>query len=347
MKFLNPFSFIAPISQKFAKNPQIYNQFGMNGHNGLDFAIAEDTNLYAVIDGTVFKQGYDPQGYGNFIRTKNQEGIAIIYAHLHSVNVSEGDTIKAGDLLGKTGNTGFSTGPHLHLGLRFYNEQNTVNNYDNGYYGYENPLPYFSDYNVMKESQDIEHEIQKDADPVDNLQAPDIQNLPASEKPSSWAEEAYTFVVLNQLSNGERPHESIRREEFWLTLKRFADFLGKDSNASVETIDFSQLALDQKPSEWAESGYLWVRSMDVSNGARPKEFISREEVWTMLERFFKNEDNFSQNSQDIKPEKSASSWAEKSQKWVIAQKISNGTRPQDYISREEVWLMFERIYKAI
>ena len=347
MKFFNPFSFIAPISQKFAKNPEVYNQFGMNGHNGLDFAIAQGTNLYAVIDGIVTKQGYDPQGYGNFIRTKNKEGIAIIYAHLHTVNVSEGDRVQVGDLLGETGNTGFSTGPHLHLGLRFYNERNTVNNYDNGYYGYEDPLPYFPDYNVIEESDSVSPEIQKDEDPVDNLQNPEMQNLPASEKPSSWAEEAYVFVVLNQLSNGERPHDSIRREEFWLTLKRFADFLGKKSIKTLETINFSQLPLDQKPSEWAEGGYLWVRSMDISNGARPKEFISREEVWTMLERFFKNEDGFSQGPGNVTPEDVASSWAQESQIWVMVQNISDGSRPQDYISREEVWLMFERIYKAI
>ncbi|MBT4936661.1 M23 family metallopeptidase, partial [Candidatus Peregrinibacteria bacterium] len=201
MKFKNPFSYIAPISQEFGKNPQIYNQFGMDGHNGLDFAIPEGTELFAVIDGEVTELGYDATGYGNHIRTKNADGVAIIYAHLRSISVSEGQSLKAGDLLGHTGNTGFSTGPHLHLGLRFYTDAG-VKDYNNGYYGYFDPLPYFEDYNPETETVDTFDEVLADPDPVEESEPLNSEDLPASETPSEWAGVGYDFVILNKLSNG-------------------------------------------------------------------------------------------------------------------------------------------------
>lgn len=343
MKFKNPFSYIAPISQEFGKNPQIYNQFGMDGHNGLDFAIPEGTELFAVIDGEVTEIGYDATGYGNHIRTKNKDGIAIIYAHLSSISVSEGDAIQAGDLIAYTGNTGYSTGPHLHLGLRFYTEAG-VKDYNNGYYGYFDPLPYFEDYNDSSETTDELDEVLADPDPVEDSEPLSPEDLPASQTPSEWAQEAYEFMILNKLSNGERPRANISREEFWLSLKRFSDFIGREEVENLEEVDFASLPLDQKPSEWAEEGYLWVRAMDISNGARPKEYISREEVWTMLQRFFKDDESSQENETSVHIENEASAWAKESQTWAMTYAISNGERPQDYISREEVWVMFERMY---
>ncbi len=96
------------------------NQF----HRGLDIAIPEGTELYAAMDGTVLYARYD-DSYGNYIVLQDDKGYSVRYAHMSSLSVSEGQTVTHGDLVGYSGNTGGSTGPHLHLectyGSDYYN----------------------------------------------------------------------------------------------------------------------------------------------------------------------------------------------------------------------------------
>ena len=96
------------------------NQF----HRGLDIAIPEGTELYASMDGTVLYARYD-DSYGNYIVLQDERGYSVRYAHMSSLSVSEGQTVMHGDLVGYSGNTGGSTGPHLHLectyGSDYYN----------------------------------------------------------------------------------------------------------------------------------------------------------------------------------------------------------------------------------
>lgn len=110
------------ITQPFGVNPQVYKQFGAPGHTGIDFGGVEGvTNIYAVAAGRVSKIGTAAQyanGFGNHVYVQHANGYTTIYGHLHSLNVSQGDTISAGTVVGKLGNTGFSTGPHLHFELR-------------------------------------------------------------------------------------------------------------------------------------------------------------------------------------------------------------------------------------
>ena len=84
-------------------------------HRGLDIAIPEGTPIYAAVDGTVVTVREDPDGYGKYITIEDEHHTAVRYGHLSEFEVSEGQSIKRGDEIGKSGNTGASTGPHVHV----------------------------------------------------------------------------------------------------------------------------------------------------------------------------------------------------------------------------------------
>jgi murein DD-endopeptidase MepM/ murein hydrolase activator NlpD len=85
-------------------------------HTGIDVAVPEGTQLHAVADGVVRVVDHaDKLGNGVILHTRG--GDDIIYGHMSKVTVRPGEHVEAGDILGLSGNTGHSTGPHLHLGL--------------------------------------------------------------------------------------------------------------------------------------------------------------------------------------------------------------------------------------
>lgn len=87
------------------------------GHNGLDFGIPVGTPIESTMDGKVVHAGWNNQGYGNLVIVENG-AYRTYYAHLSSIPVSVGDTVRAGTTIGLSGNTGNSTGPHLHYEIR-------------------------------------------------------------------------------------------------------------------------------------------------------------------------------------------------------------------------------------
>lgn len=86
-------------------------------HTGVDFRASIGTPIVAVADGTVNFAGMQP-GYGNVIILQHANKQSTLYAHLSGFNVSAGQHVKQGMVIGKTGNTGVSTGPHLHFETR-------------------------------------------------------------------------------------------------------------------------------------------------------------------------------------------------------------------------------------
>lgn len=98
-------------------------------HKGIDYAIPVGTALFSVGKGKVLRAGWedpdDPKrGYGLRImqHIATEEGQFIVwYGHMNIVSVKEGDLLEPGHLIGFSGNTGRSTGPHLHLGCRGFN----------------------------------------------------------------------------------------------------------------------------------------------------------------------------------------------------------------------------------
>jgi murein DD-endopeptidase MepM/ murein hydrolase activator NlpD len=88
-----------------------------SGHNGLDIAVPLGTPIKTTMDGQVVHAGWNNQGYGNLVIVENGE-YRTYYAHLSSIPVSVGETVKAGSTIGLSGSTGNSTGPHLHYEIR-------------------------------------------------------------------------------------------------------------------------------------------------------------------------------------------------------------------------------------
>jgi len=136
------------VTQEFGKNPDIYRQFGLKGHNGIDYRAKVGTPLYAPCDGfTRYRK--DSNGYGWHVRIRSQHSPKeIVIGHMLKFPDKIKGEVNMGDLIGYSGNTGFSTGPHVHYGFRILLESDSnvwkwsVINYGNGYYGYIDPAPY-------------------------------------------------------------------------------------------------------------------------------------------------------------------------------------------------------------
>lgn len=86
-------------------------------HNGIDIAVDAGTNILAIEDGVIHKSTYN-QYSGNFIVIEHQDGYTSSYAHLRECRVTEGQSVKKGDIIGISGSTGMATGPHLHMEIR-------------------------------------------------------------------------------------------------------------------------------------------------------------------------------------------------------------------------------------
>jgi len=98
-------------------------------HRGVDIAVPTGTTVLAAMDGTVTTAAYDSY-YGNYVVIEDSKGYCTKYAHMDTLSVSAGQTVKHGDTIGTTGNTGSSTGSHLHIECLYNGE-------------YYNPLFYF------------------------------------------------------------------------------------------------------------------------------------------------------------------------------------------------------------
>ena len=98
-------------------NPQVYNG---GGHNGVDFGSSTGTPLEAALAGVIKGTGNTDQyrgcySYGKWVLIEHANGLSTLYAHLSEIGVTEGQRVSTGDVIGYSGNTGFSTGPHLHF----------------------------------------------------------------------------------------------------------------------------------------------------------------------------------------------------------------------------------------
>ena len=87
-------------------------------HTGIDLAQSQGTPIHAAAAGLAYPLS-DPQRYGNYVVIQQEGGYATVYGHMVRTNVSWGQPVEPGDVIGFVGTTGNSTGPHLHFEVRF------------------------------------------------------------------------------------------------------------------------------------------------------------------------------------------------------------------------------------
>ena len=101
-------------------------------HTGVDFTAPTGTPIYATGNGVVKRAQRDNSGYGLMVEVDHGYGYTTIYAHMSQVKVRVGQTIKRGEVIGLVGNTGLSSGPHLHYEvIRNGKKVNPVNYFNN------------------------------------------------------------------------------------------------------------------------------------------------------------------------------------------------------------------------
>lgn len=109
LRFLRPVA--GPLGDRFGPR-------GAGMHTGLDFPAGSGTPVTAAGRGCVSFAAFDPGGYGNAIAVRHRLGMISFYAHLSRIDVRAGECVGAGQRIGAVGNSGRSSGPHLHFELR-------------------------------------------------------------------------------------------------------------------------------------------------------------------------------------------------------------------------------------
>lgn len=106
------------VTQGFGERPEYYAQYGLAGHEGIDFRAATGTEIFACDDGEIIFSGLNG-GYGKCIKIQHAWGISL-YAHLNDYVVIDTDrpTVKKGQLIAHSDSTGDSDAPHLHFGIK-------------------------------------------------------------------------------------------------------------------------------------------------------------------------------------------------------------------------------------
>jgi murein DD-endopeptidase MepM/ murein hydrolase activator NlpD len=110
------------ITQRFGKSVAAKRLYVSGSHNGVDFGAPIGTAVKATADGVIAGTGDTDltcrgASFGRWILIKHINGLATTYGHLSVIGVSSGQTVKRGDVIGYSGNTGYSTGPHVHISV--------------------------------------------------------------------------------------------------------------------------------------------------------------------------------------------------------------------------------------
>jgi murein DD-endopeptidase MepM/ murein hydrolase activator NlpD len=105
------------ISSRFGNRFNPFTGGGGEFHPGLDFRGEIGDPIKSTASGVVNFAGYQ-NGYGNVVRISLDNGYEILFGHMSEIDVQQGQTVQAGDVVGKVGSTGRSTGPHIHYEIR-------------------------------------------------------------------------------------------------------------------------------------------------------------------------------------------------------------------------------------
>jgi len=158
-------------------------------HTGIDLVGLESKDIYPIAAGEVIRVVKGDKSYGNYIRIQH-DGYISHYAHLSSILVFAGDKVALNTKIGVEGNTGNSSGSHLHLEV------------------HKNAWKYPIGCTVQTATW---------------LQDPDKFISERLNTVSAWAKEAQAFVIEKGISDGTRPQDNVTREELWVMLQRVGD----------------------------------------------------------------------------------------------------------------------------
>ena len=110
------------VSSDFGSRANPFDGYSSDYHPGIDIAENYGAPVYASASGYVQRAGWYG-GYGKYIKISHDYGYATAYGHLSSIEISAGDYVSKGQIIGYVGSTGYSTGPHLHFEVLLYGEQ--------------------------------------------------------------------------------------------------------------------------------------------------------------------------------------------------------------------------------
>jgi len=130
-----------PISQQYGVNASYYQQFGFAAHEGTDYATPTGVNILCPFEKGIIIRDVDApvDAYGGHLVVWDPvQKVAVWYCHLSKNNASIGQEFTRGQVMGQTGNTGNSSGPHLHVNFVETDENKNRLNTNNGYKGFLN-----------------------------------------------------------------------------------------------------------------------------------------------------------------------------------------------------------------
>jgi len=115
---IKPFTGSRILTQEYGTTAFARTAYKTGFHNGMDYGMPIGTPILAAASGKVYAVGNNGRyQYGKYIAIKHDSNFFTLYAHLSSQSVSVGSTVEKGDIIGYSGNTGYSTGAHLHFGV--------------------------------------------------------------------------------------------------------------------------------------------------------------------------------------------------------------------------------------
>lgn len=139
MRFLKPVPGYA-VNSNFGTR-HLAGEAAPRAHKGIDIAAPTGTPVRATAPGRVVRVGYEAGGYGHFAEVRHPNGLTSLYAHMSRVDVRRGQTLDAGQTLGRVGSTGYSTGPHLHFEIKRRGAQVNPSRYLDREFAFRAPAP--------------------------------------------------------------------------------------------------------------------------------------------------------------------------------------------------------------
>jgi len=184
-----------------------FQEWGIVGHNGLDFGLSAGNDVFACDVGKVIQSG-DNGDFGTSITIQHSWGQSI-YGHLQETKVNEGDEIQANKVIGLSGSSGAAFGEHLHFAIKPNNPD-----LNNGYIGFIDPAPYLSLQSQKEETPPVQVPPVEEQKPAEEVKPPETsQPAPEPTKPEETEQTPVEVVPPPIKLEPEKPTEQPQQPE--------------------------------------------------------------------------------------------------------------------------------------